>query len=41
MESTVNSIHFLWAAYIVVIVANAGYILLLRSRWVKSRAAKD
>ncbi len=41
MEPSVNSIHFLWAAYILVALANIGYVLLLRSRWVKSRAAKD
>ena len=41
MESNVNSIHFLWAAYILVIVANVGHALWLRSLWVKTRAAKD
>ena len=41
MQPTVNSTHFLWTAYIIVAVANIAYALWLRSRWTRSRAAKD
>ena len=41
MQPTVNSIHFLWAAYILVAVANIGHALWLRSLWVKLRAPKS
>jgi len=37
MESSINSTHFLWAAYIVVVLANLGFVLRLFRR---SHAAK-
>ena len=40
MQPNVNSIHFLWAAYILVAVANIGHALWLRSLWVKLNARK-
>jgi hypothetical protein len=33
MEPTVNGIHFLWAVYIVVTVANIGVVIWLATRW--------
>ncbi|AFL87842.1 hypothetical protein Terro_1535 [Terriglobus roseus DSM 18391] len=35
MQPNVNSIHFLWAAYLLVAAANIGHALWLRSLWVK------
>ena len=40
MQPTVNSIHFLWTAYILVVVANLGFALWLRSLWVRLNALK-
>ncbi len=33
VESTVNNMHFLWAAYLIVVIANAGFVLWLKKRW--------
>jgi hypothetical protein len=33
MRETVNSLHFLWAAYAIMIVANVGHALWLASTW--------
>ena len=33
MPSSVNSIYFLWAAYLVVVLANVGFVFWLRRRW--------
>jgi len=33
MEPTVNSTHFLWAAYLLVAVANIGIVIWLAARW--------
>jgi hypothetical protein len=33
MEPTVNSIHFLWAAYILVAVTNIAVVVWLAARW--------
>jgi len=33
MGYTINNLHFLWAAYLLVVMANAGYVLWLRKRW--------
>ena len=35
MQPTVNSMHFLWAAYLLVAGANIGFALWLRGLWVK------
>jgi hypothetical protein len=40
IPSTVNSIHFLWAAYIIVIVANVGHVGWLISTWAKLNKPK-
>jgi hypothetical protein len=40
MQSTVNSIHFLWAAYIVIIVANVGHASWLYSTWARLNKPK-
>jgi hypothetical protein len=40
MQPSLNSIHFLWTAYILVVVANVGFALWLRSLWVKLNARK-
>ncbi|HTF68624.1 MAG TPA: hypothetical protein VK638_38700 [Edaphobacter sp.] len=32
MGSSINGIHFLWAAYIVVVLANVGFVLRLMRR---------
>ena len=34
VQSTVNNMHFLWAAYLLVAISNIGFALWLRSRWV-------
>ena len=41
MQPTVNSLHFLWAAYLLVATANVGYVVVLYSLWVRSRDVKD
>lgn len=33
MEHNVNSIHFLWAAYLLVAFANITVVIWLASRW--------
>jgi hypothetical protein len=33
MEPTLNNMHFLWAAYLVVAIANIGFVLWLKKRW--------
>jgi|GEM_PF-6801378 len=33
VQPTVNSIHFLWAAYILVAVANIAMVVWLAQRW--------
>ncbi|MDE1175894.1 MAG: hypothetical protein PW789_04740 [Edaphobacter sp.] len=33
MEATGNTMHFLWAAYVVVVVANVGFAVWLWGRW--------
>ncbi len=35
MQSTVNSIHFLWAAYVLVAVAQVGYAAWVGVRWAR------
>lgn len=37
MESNVNSIHFLWAAYLLVAVAQIGYAAWLGIRWSRTK----
>jgi hypothetical protein len=37
MESSINSIHFLWAAYVVVVLANLGFVLRLIRRFKASK----
>ena len=41
MELTVNNIHFLWAAYLVVVIANAGFVMWLKARWSALRRKRD
>lgn len=33
MEPTVNSMHFLWAAYLLVAFSNIAVVVWLASRW--------
>jgi hypothetical protein len=40
MDSTVNSIHFLWAAYILVVVANVVFALWVASMWARLSKTK-
>ncbi len=40
MQSSVNSIHFLWAAFIVIIVANVGHAGWLISTWSRLNKTK-
>lgn len=37
MQETLNSIPFLWAAYIVVVVAQVSYAAWLAVRWSRSK----
>lgn len=37
MESNVNSIHFLWAAYLLVAVAQIGYAMWIGVRWSRTK----
>jgi hypothetical protein len=41
MQPTVNSMHFLWAAYLLVAGANIGYVLWLRSQWTARNGDED
>ena len=41
IDTTVNSIHFLWAAYIVIFVANAGFALWVATNWSKLSRSQD
>jgi hypothetical protein len=40
IQPTVNSLHFLWAAYLLVAGANIGFALWVRSMWVGLNRAK-
>ncbi len=36
-DTTVNSIHFLWAAYILVAVAQVAYVAWLAAGWSRTK----
>ena len=41
MEPTLNNMHFLWAAYLIVAIANIGFVLRLKKRWNAFRAKEN
>jgi hypothetical protein len=41
MEPTLNNMHFLWAAYLIVAIANIGFVWRLKKRWNALRTKED
>jgi hypothetical protein len=41
MEPTLNNMHFLSAAYLIVAIANIGFVLRLMKRWNAFRAKEN